>query len=278
MKTDSLFYRLFQIRPQILFELLSNSSEPVTNYEFTSVEVKQLAFRIDGVFLPKNGEPNSPLYVVEVQFQPDEHLYSRLFSELFLYLRQYQPIYPWRVVVIYPTRRVERSGDSHFQPLLNLEQVTRIYLDELEEGENCPLGVRLVKLVTAREKETSQKAQDLLQVVTEGVEEKQLRNDIIDLIESIIVYKFPQKTRKEIAAMLGVDDLKQTRFYQEVFTEGKLEGKQEGKLEGKQEGKQEGKLEVVSRMLESGVELGTIAQWLDLPLEVVKEQANQKQK
>ncbi|MDR9405501.1 MAG: flagellar assembly protein H, partial [Halothece sp. Uz-M2-17] len=59
-----------------------------------------------------------------------------------------------------------------------------------------------------------------------------------------------------------VDDLKQTRFYQEVFTEGK----------------QEGKLEVVSRMLESGVELGTIAQWLDLPLEVVKEQANQKQK
>jgi predicted transposase/invertase (TIGR01784 family) len=262
LKTDSLFYRLFQIRPQILFELLSNSSEPVTNYEFTSVEVKQLAFRIDGVFLPKNREPNSPLYVVEVQFQPDEHLYSRLFSELFLYLRQYQPIYPWRVVVIYPTRRIERSGDPHFQPLLNLEQVTRIYLDELEEGKNCPLGVRLVKLVTAREKETSQKAQDLLQVVTEGVEEKQLRNDIMDLIESIIVYKFPEKTRKEIAAMLGVDDLKQTRFYQEVFTEGK----------------QEGKLEVVSRMLESGVELETIAQWLDLPLEVVKEQANQKQK
>jgi len=118
--------------------------------------------------------------------------------------------------------------------------------------------------VTAREQEASQKAQDLLRVVTEEVEEKQLRNDIIDLIESIIVYKFPQKSRKEIAAMLGVDDLKQTRFYQEVFTEGK------------QEGKQEGKLEVVSRMLESGVELDTIAQWLDLPLEVVKEQANQK--
>jgi len=47
MKTDSLFYRLFQIRPQILFELLSDSSQPVSDYEFTSVEVKQLAFRID---------------------------------------------------------------------------------------------------------------------------------------------------------------------------------------------------------------------------------------
>jgi len=80
--------------------------------------------------------------------------------------------------------------------------------------------------------------------------------------------------------MLGVDDLKQTRFYQEVFTEGKqegkLEGKQEGKLEGKLEGKQEGKLEAVSRMLDSGVELNTIAQWLDLPLEMVKKEANKK--
>jgi len=105
----------------------------------------------------------------------------------------------------------------------------------------------------------------LLQVVTQEVEEKQLRNDIIDLIESIMVYKFPQKSRKEIAGMLGIDDLKQTRFYQEVFTEGK------------QEGKQEGKLEAVSRMLDSGVELNTIAQWLDLPLEMVKKEANKKQ-
>ena len=47
--------------------------------------------------------------------------------------------------------------------------------------------------------------------------------------------------------------LKQTRFYQEVFAEGK----------------QEGKLEAVSRRQESGVDLETIAQWLDLPLELV---------
>jgi predicted transposase/invertase (TIGR01784 family) len=260
LKTDSLFYRLFQIRPQLFFELLSGSSQADCNYQFTSVEVKQLAFRIDGIFFPSSGNKKDPFYVVEVQFQPDEQLYSRIFSELFLYIKQYQPVHPWRVVVIYPTRTVERSGNSHFQPLLNLEQVRQIYLDELEEGENCPLGVRLVKLVTAREKETSQKAQHLLQVVTQEVEEKQLRNDIIDLIESIMVYKFPQMSRKEIAAMLGVDDLKQTRFYQEVFTEGK----------------QEGKLEAVSRMLDLGLDWEVIAQSLDLPLEVVKKEAQKK--
>ncbi|QDZ40713.1 Rpn family recombination-promoting nuclease/putative transposase [Euhalothece natronophila Z-M001] len=260
MKTDSLFYRLFQIRPQLFFELLSGSSQADCNYQFTSVEVKQLAFRIDGIFFPSSGNKKDPFYVVEVQFQPDEQLYSRIFSELFLYIKQYQPVHPWRVVVIYPTRSVERNSEPHFQPLLNLEQVRRIYLDELEEGENSPLGVRLVKLITSKETEVSQQAQMLLESVSREVNETKLRSDIIDLIESIMVYKFPKMSRKEIAAMLGVDDLKQTRFYQEVFTEGK----------------QEGKLEAVSRMLDSGVELNTIAQWLDLPLEMVKKEANKK--
>jgi len=46
MKTDSLFYRLFQIRPQLLFELLSGSPQPASSYQFTSVEVKDYAFRL----------------------------------------------------------------------------------------------------------------------------------------------------------------------------------------------------------------------------------------
>lgn len=272
MKTDSLFYRIFQTRPQLLFELLSNASQTTSHYEFTSVEVKQLAkvrfpmrptrtlgshlFRIDGVFLPQQGDDTDPFYLVEVQFQPDDDLYYRIFSELFLYLKQYQPPHPWRVVVIYPSRSVERENQVHFQGLLTSQQVTRIYLDELEETKNSPLGVRLVKLITSKETEASQKVQTLLESVSREVEETKLRNDIIDVIESIMVYKFPQMSRKEIAGMLGVDDLKQTRFYQEI--------------------EQETKLEAVQKMLESGVDLESIAQWLDLPMDVVREQANKK--
>jgi len=66
--------------------------------------------------------------------------------------------------------------------------------------------------------------------------------------------------------MLSVQDLKQTRFYQEVYAEGKQEGKQEGIQQGKQE--------AVSRMLELGWELETIAQCVDLPIEVIREQVN----
>jgi predicted transposase YdaD len=49
------------------------------------------------------------------------------------------------------------------------------------------------------------------------------------LIETILVYKLPTLSREEIQAMLELTDvdLKQTRFYQDVFTEGRLEGGQE---------------------------------------------------
>jgi predicted transposase YdaD len=48
------------------------------------------------------------------------------------------------------------------------------------------------------------------------------------LIETIVVYKFPQLSRQEIEAMLGlVDDVKQTRVYQEGREEGKA---QEGRM------------------------------------------------
>ncbi|MBF2051558.1 MAG: DUF2887 domain-containing protein [Leptolyngbya sp. IPPAS B-1204] len=52
MRRDSIFYKLFQQSPFLLFELLS---EPLANtqaYRFDSVAVKEPRFEIDGVFLP----------------------------------------------------------------------------------------------------------------------------------------------------------------------------------------------------------------------------------
>ncbi len=85
VKTDTIFYRLFQSFPNIFFELINLPPETANIYEFSSVEVKQLAFRIDGVFLPKSNTVSSPIYFVEVQFQTDKKFYSRLFAEIFLY-------------------------------------------------------------------------------------------------------------------------------------------------------------------------------------------------
>jgi predicted transposase YdaD len=75
--------------------------------------------------------------------------------------------------------------------------------------------------------------------------------EVLDLVETILVYEFPQLSRGEIRAMLQlpVTDVKKTRFYQEVFGEGREEGRQEGLEEERQRGRQR-EVRLVLRLLE----------------------------
>ena len=74
MKTDSLFYRLFQLSPTIFFELIGQPGGETDAYEFRSVEIKQTSFRLDGVLLLAIGASDRPVYFSEVQFQKDQQL------------------------------------------------------------------------------------------------------------------------------------------------------------------------------------------------------------
>ncbi len=65
---------------------------------------------------------------------------------------------------------------------------------------------------------------------------------LLDLVETILVYKLPTVSREEVRRMLELHDvdLRQTRFYQEVFAEGRTEGEAKGRTEGEAEGRTEG--------------------------------------
>ncbi|MFM6325460.1 MAG: Rpn family recombination-promoting nuclease/putative transposase [Microcystis panniformis] len=130
MKSDTIFYSLFQAFPSIFFELINQSPTEAGTYELTSREVKQLAFRLDGLFLPTTKDAKKPFYIVEVQFQPDDDLYYRLFAELFLYLRQYKTPHPWQAVISYPRRNIEREQNLQFGELVLLVRGTRRDYDE----------------------------------------------------------------------------------------------------------------------------------------------------
>lgn len=260
MKTDVIFYSIFKEFPEIFFELIEVDRSEAELYQFTSPEIKQLALRQDGLFLPKVKNSDKPFYLLEVQFQPDDTFYYRLFAELFVYLRQYQPPHPWQIVVIYPSRTTERVQTRHFGALLDLPQVRRIYLDELKEADEGSLGIRVVKLVVAPIQEAGEQAKALVSKVREQLADETIQQQLISLIETIVVYKLPQKSREEIEVMLGLSELKQTRFYQEVHEEGKIEGKVEGKLEA------------VSRLLQLGLSVDVIANVLDLPIELVMQE------
>lgn len=199
-------------------------------YRFQSVELKQTAFRLDGVFAPPAGDRVSPIVFLEVQFQGEKGFYSRLVSEVALYVRQYQPVNPWKIVVLYPSRAVDIGETYHFEPLLNSPQVQRIYLDELGEVGELPLTLGLLRLIVTPEAQAVSAAQAWVAKTRTEVRNAQEQAQLLDLVETIMVYKFSRLSRQEIQQMLGFTetDLKQTRFYQDVFAEGEQEGRQEG--------------------------------------------------
>ncbi|WP_448570595.1 Rpn family recombination-promoting nuclease/putative transposase [Trichothermofontia sp.] len=233
MKTDSLFYRLFQRRPSLLFELIGEMPASASGYRFQSVELKQTAFRLDGVFAPPDGDEVSPIVFLEVQFQGEKGFYIRLISEVALYIRQYQPANPWKIVVLYPSRVVDTGETYHFEPLLNSPQVQRIYLDELGEVGELPLMLGLVCLIVTPEPQAMGAVQQWVARARAEVGDAQEQGQLLDLVETIMVYKFSRLSRQEIQQMLGFTetDLKQTRFYQDVFAEGQQAGRQEGRQE-----------------------------------------------
>ena len=223
MRRDSIFYQLFQQSPQLLFELLENPPANAQNYRFDSVAVKEPKFEIDGVFLPPELETPGIVYFCEVQFQKDEQLYERLFGESFLYFyRNRDRFDDWQAVVIYPSRTTEQSQTRPYEDLLNGSRVHRVYLDELGDMAQLPLGVALMVLTTLQEDRAAVEARNLLARSQQELPPETSRA-ILEMVTTIMVYKFTNLSRQEVEAMLGIT-LGQTRFYQEAKEEGREEG------------------------------------------------------
>jgi predicted transposase/invertase (TIGR01784 family) len=234
MKTDALFYQLFQTLPDLFFEL---ADLPYSDsYQFQAVELKQTAFRIDGIFVSAMDE--LPLIFVEVQFQKDDGFYGRFFSEIMLYLYQQQPKQmAWQAVAIFPSRSVDNGSLIHYEPLR--PRLQQIYLDEVLP-QNQPSELNLLGMIIGTETKAIEIANDLLQQPL--YQEKEL---LLNMIETILFYKIPRATRAEIRKMINLAhvDITRTSWYQEGKEQGILFGREVGKLEGKQEGRLEGRQE-----------------------------------
>jgi predicted transposase/invertase (TIGR01784 family) len=215
MQTDKIFHRLFAYFPEFFFELIGLPPETAQEYAgYQSEEVKALAFRLDGVLIPKKA--TKPLLFVEVQFQPDPDFYRRVFAEIFVYLQQHKIENEWKVVVIFPRKGIEPKRSKAYNMLFGAQIVHVIYLrDLLKEAPNTT-GLTIYKLILAKGQQAIQHAKILMN------EPSVLSNqDLFELIESVILYKFPTLSREEIQKMLDLGfDIKQTRFYQEAREEG----------------------------------------------------------
>lgn len=223
MKRDAIFYQIFKRFPSLFFTLLDQPPEQARGYRFESVEVKEPTFRIDGVFLPPETASPQVVFFAEVQFQKDESLYDRFFSESLLYLYRNRSLYDdWYGVLIFHSRSLEPSNANMHRSLLNGPQVQQIYLDELGDPSQQPLGISLMQLTIAPEQEAVTQARSLIERVQREETDRLSRDEIIEVITTIAVYKFASLSREEVEAMLGLN-LEETRIYQDAKAEGREE-------------------------------------------------------
>ena len=232
MKTDKLFYRIFLNQPGLLAELLPGIP-PDCQFDYSAPVIKEQEFRHDGILTPVGNDPNLPIVFLEAQMQPDTDFYGRYFAEIYLYLKQYKIIRPWRGVLILKSRRHDLGSEIPYQFQLD-NQVQRLYLQDLLHQNPLSPNLALLQLIILPKTKTVQAAQNLLESSKSQPEFRQK----LDLVEAILVNKFPNLSLEEILKMLDLKtaDITQTRFYRDVFQLGIQEGRQEGIQKGEQEG------------------------------------------
>jgi predicted transposase/invertase (TIGR01784 family) len=236
LKTDTIYYQLFKRFPSLIFTLVEHQPERAREYRFESIEVKETSYRIDGVFLPPEGASPKIVYFAEVQFQSDESLYFRFSSESSVFLHRNQNLFDdWFGVFIFASRSIEPENTHIHRSMLNGPQVQRIYLDELGDPAEQPIGIRLMQLTITPEKEAPEQARELIRQANQEDTGSLSKKEIIDMICTIAVYKFSKLSRDEVEAMLGLR-LEETRVYQEA----RAEGEERGVVKGRQEGEQAG--------------------------------------
>jgi len=254
MKTDSLFYQLFQTLPSVFFELIGHPLTEANGYEFHSVEIQDTGKGFDGVFVPAKRN-RQPIYFINWQTEFDENFYYRFFTEIFLYLGQNKSNRDWFAAAIFQRRIIEPIVPRPYQRLVESSHIKRIYLDELEqEAANRSPLLGMLKLLLEDEATAKKRGQYLVKQLELQAPET-IEPKIWEFLPKILAYKFPHLGNQELGEMFELTDLKQTKLYQEAKTEGKLS--------------------TVPLLLELGLTVERIAQELNLNLSDVKQAAQE---
>ncbi len=220
MKTDKLFYRIFLQKPELISELVPGVPADC-HFDYSAPVLKERERRLDGLLTPRGDDPHHPLVFLEAQMQKDDRFYGRFFSQIFLYLEQYQIRQQWRGLLLFPRRSLNFGYELPYETLFD-NQVQRFYLEDLIPLQDLSPNLQLLRLLVLSPEQAITTAEQLLQNSLTSNEFRQQ----LDLVETIMLSKFPTLSSKEIRQMLHISDvdLEDTVFYKEVFGLGREEG------------------------------------------------------
>ena len=263
MKTDFLFYSLFELEPRLLLHLAHLNIADNVAYQFQAIELKETAKRSDAVFLPNTTD--APVIVAEVQFWKDASIYNRLVSES-ARLRLQMPEYPHlQMVVVFPSRAID-PGAGVWSALVQAGVIRIVYLNEaLEEhdSDHSPeerTALWLMNLTVSPNDELSDRTKlpTFVQnvVATKSIAlQKMFRNLFVSLYTS----KYKHLTIQEVRAMINMteifDDIHESLAVQQYGEEQREKGKMENALS----------------FVNAGIPIEQVASILNLPIEAIEE-------
>ena len=254
MKTDVLFYKLFSDFPEIFFLLIGQPAEEARAYKMEALEVKQTAYRADGIFRPDVDHLDKPIYFAEVQFQDRERFYQRFFAKVFNYFNQNVDDREWQANLIFADRSLDPGMPVQYQKAFVNGLVERFYLEDLVGRNDLPVPLELIRLIVTPDQEAEETARRTLQRVKEEIPAGPQRLEMVESAETILFYKFPQFSRKELERMFNLVDIEETAVYREALSEGEKKGR----------------LDAVPLLLESGVSVERVAEALNLDVDEVR--------
>ncbi|HEX3149464.1 MAG TPA: Rpn family recombination-promoting nuclease/putative transposase [Gemmataceae bacterium] len=230
MKRDPLFFELFKELPGCFFQLIGRPESDAQRFELEAIEYKATSVRLDGVFRPREATID-PVYLWEVQYYSSNKVYANLLTKIGHFLDHGDPAQDWVAVVIYPSRTTEQKNLHPYRSLIESDQLVRIYLDELPPARPDQYEFGILELIAAKPEAALSKAKALVPRVKAAQRPKHFERLLLQFIETVILYQFPQWSRNEVEKMLQVTDIRQTRVYQEALEEGREEGRVEGRVE-----------------------------------------------
>ncbi len=223
MKTDSIINRFFREFPGVFFTLIGENQQKAGRYEFVSVEVKEQAFRFDGVFRPKTKEDR--LYFFEAQFKKEADFYLRFLGEVAVYLRQNQPENPWQAMVLFPTPEFDPGAHPHYREFFESGRIKRFYLTGLPKEAFTKFPLNLLKIIIDSKQEALATAETIIRQLPQKVQDEKTQETIVELLINLLLNKLPQMSREEILKMFEplLSDIRKSRAYQEIAEEGRQE-------------------------------------------------------
>lgn len=225
MKTDTLFYELFQAAPQTFFELLQIT--PTCPYRFESITVKASEKRIDGVFAP--AVDDQPIYFLEVQAFPDGVIYFRTLREVATYFEQRPKLKDneWQAAVLW-LNKTDDPGFGTLQLLAYKPNPRFVALDLVELLQKLPessLALNVLRpLIVKSEREVRENVVQWVQNIRQASTlDATIEERLIIVMSQLIEQKFRTFSYKELSYMLQLTPLRETASVQEVLKEERIE-------------------------------------------------------